>query len=93
MSIDPEPPDTPSGPARRDADLQYEKVRADSDRSAVTWRFHRGADRRWRWQKMRTRQLIAESHTAFLTYADCIDDAMRNGYKPILAGQLPPLGS
>ena len=70
----------------------YDKLRVNCDEQAVKWRFHR-ADQLWRWQKIDADQaVIAESPTAYASYAECLKAATSEGYRnpPSAAGLTEP---
>jgi hypothetical protein len=71
----------------------YERLRVSGDQQTVKWRFHRGLDQRWRWEKMAAEgAVIAGSGGSFASYVECIADAVSNGYKhlPSASGLVEP---
>ena len=74
--------------------LAYAARRVNPDQKMVKWRFRRGTDQLWRWQKMTADQsIIAESRKSFAGYAECIADAAAEGYvhPPAASGLSEPL--
>src|SRR5438128_3096972 len=67
--------------------------RSHTDENAVTWRFYRGGDHRWHWQKMMPGEMLQTAPSrAFASYADCVTDARSAGYTPLLSSRkLTPL--
>jgi hypothetical protein len=81
------------GDTTRSASNGYERLRLSGDRQTVKWRFHRGPDQRWRWEKIAAEgAVIAESGRSFASYVDCVADAVPNGYKhlPSASGLVEP---
>ena len=71
----------------------YEQLRVSGDQQTTKWRFHRGPDQRWRWEKMAfDGEVIAGSGGSFASYVECIADAVSNGYKhlPSASGLVEP---
>src|SRR5438067_1905127 len=77
----------------REASPTRSAYRVHTDEKAVTWRFYRGADHRWRWQKTASRRVLAGEYSrSFPSYADCVTDARTAGYTPLLSARnLVPL--
>ena len=47
----------------------------------IIWRFYVGEDQRWRWQRLSvSREVLAESPTAYSDYEGCLADARGQGY-------------
>jgi hypothetical protein len=47
----------------------------------LIWRFYMDHNHRWKWQQLSVhREVIAESHTAYKDYEECLSDARGNGY-------------
>ena len=47
----------------------------------LIWRFYTDDLRRWKWQQLSvTREVITESHTAYVEYEGCVADAQSKGY-------------
>ena len=47
----------------------------------ATWRFFRDEAGLWRWQQVAvSRDVLAESHTSYAEYDDCLADAKKKGY-------------
>src|SRR5437868_12183893 len=60
----------------------FEPLRVHPDERSLKWRFHRGIDDNWRWQKMSAdHTVIAQSRTGFQTYEQCVSDAVAAGYR------------
>ena len=47
----------------------------------LIWRFYMDNNHRWKWQQLTVhREVIAESHTAYRDYEECLADARGKGY-------------
>jgi hypothetical protein len=76
------------------ANSQERDGRGGRDASgAVSWRFHRDANRQWRWERIASVEGVArQSASGFVSYEDCVRNAQAEGYKPMaLAPNLVPL--
>ena len=63
-------------------DSSFEPLRVHPDERSLKWRFHRGVDDKWRWQKMSAdNTVIADSGSGFETYEQCVRDAAAAGYR------------
>ena len=67
--------------------------RSHTDENAITWRFYRGTDHRWRWQKIKSNEALEVAPSrGFMSYADCVADARSAGYTPLSSSRkLTPL--
>jgi hypothetical protein len=72
-----------TGSAATGTPRSYDDLRVHADEQTVKWRFHRSGDRRWRWQKIAADQAVIESRESFASYAECIADAVGEGYQPL----------
>jgi hypothetical protein len=63
------------------------------DGGAVSWRFHRNANRQWRWERIPSAEGVArQSSSGFVSHEDCVRNAQAAGYKPMaVAPNLVPL--
>ncbi|MGZ5093504.1 MAG: hypothetical protein ACXWCY_00950 [Burkholderiales bacterium] len=63
------------------------------DGGAVSWRFHRNADRQWRWERIPAAEGVTrQSSSGFARYEECVRNAEAAGYKRMAAApNLVPL--
>ena len=53
----------------------------DAPKTNTIWRFYTDQNHRWKWQRLSvSRQVIAESHTAYKDYESCLTDAKDSGH-------------
>jgi hypothetical protein len=77
--------------ARTESRSQGEQPPAGDE--TITWRFHRDSNRTWHWRRLHDGDIVAASHTGFSSYSECVNDAVLNGYKPMISAQgLKPIG-
>ena len=75
-----------------DPDLHVSDGRGNRD-GVVTWRFHRDANREWRWERTAAGERVARKASGpFARYEQCVMNAQSMGYKPMAAvSNLVPL--